>query len=106
MQVSKTYVEADWAVGDVTTPIALDWRSGPIACQITVTGTINFDIQSTNSDLQAGEAADWLVDAAAVTGVTASKWVTFDPIPRFIRLDVNSFTTGATVSLKLVQQNV
>lgn len=106
MQVSKTYVEADWAVGDVTSPLAMDWRCGAVACQITVTGTINFDIQSTNSDLQAGETADWLVDSAAVTGVTASKWVTFNPVPRFIRIDVNSFTTGATVALKIVQSNV
>jgi hypothetical protein len=106
MQASKTYVEADWSVGNVTSPLAMDWRGGPVACQITITGTIDIDIQSSNSDLQAGQAGDWLVDSATVTGVTASKWVTFNPVPRFIRLDVNSFTTGATVTLKLTQSNV
>ena len=106
MQFSKTYVEADWAVGDVTSPLALDFRSGPIAAQITVTGTVNFDIQASNSDLQSGETGDWLVDSAAVTGVTASKWVTYSAIPRFVRLEINSFTTGATISLKFAQSNV
>ncbi len=106
MQVNKTYVEADWATGDVTAPLALNHRGGACTVQVTVTGTINFDIQSSNSDLQAGEAADWLVDSAAATGVTASKWLSFSSAPRFIRLDVNSFTTGATVALKITQSDV
>ncbi len=106
MQVNKTYVEADWATGDVTAPLALNHRSAPVAVQVTVTGTINFDIQSSNSDLQSGEAADWLVDSTAATGITASKWLNFTSTPRFIRLDVNSFSTGATVSLKITQADV
>jgi hypothetical protein len=104
MSKNKTYVEADWSVGNVTAPYPLNWRGGPIGLQITVTGTINFDLESSNSDLQNSTAtALWLVDSTASTGVTASKWLTFNAIPRFIRLKVNSFTAGATVSIGYTQ---
>ena len=104
MSKNKTYVEADWAAGDVTAPYPLNWRGGPIGLQITVTGTIDFDIESSNSDLQNSTAtAQWLVDNTDNAGITASGWRTFNAIPRFIRLNVNSFTTGATVSIGITQ---
>lgn len=104
MSKNKLYVEDDWADGDVTSPYPLNWRGGPIGLQITVTGTINFDIESSNSDLQnSTAAAQWLADSTESEGITASKWLTFNAIPRFIRLNVNSFTTGATVSLGITQ---
>lgn len=102
---NKTFVEADWASGNVTAPIPLDWHSGRAACQIVVTGTIQFDIQSSNSDLQAGASADWLADSPESEDITASKWITFNAIPRFIRLNVDSFTSGATVTLNWTQQD-
>jgi hypothetical protein len=105
MQVNKTYVEADWATGNATAPIALNHRGGVAAVEIIVTGTVNFDIQSTNSDLQAGESASWLVDSTETTGITASKWITYTATPRFVRVLVNSFTTGATIALKIAQSD-
>lgn len=102
---NKTYEEADWASGNVTVPIPLDWHSGRAACQVVVKGTIQFDIQSSNSDLQTGEAADWLADSTESEDITASKWLTFNAIPRFIRLNVDSFTSGATVTLNWTQQD-
>jgi hypothetical protein len=104
-QTSKTYVEADWSGGN-TAPLALNWRGGVSAVQVTVTGTVNFDIQSTNSNLNAGEAADWLVDAAANSSITASKFFQFTGDPRFMRIKVNSGGTGATITIKLVQSDV
>lgn len=104
MSKNKTYVEADWADGNVTSPYPLNWHGGPIGLQITVTGTINFDIESSNSDLQNSTAtALWLADSTESEGITASKWLTFNAIPRFIRINVNSFTTGATVSFGITQ---
>ena len=104
MSKNKTYVEADWADGDVTSPYPLNWHGGPLALQITVTGTIDFDIESSNSDLQNSTAtAQWLADSTDSQGITASKWLTFNAIPRFIRIKVNSFTTGATVSFGITQ---
>lgn len=102
---NKTYVEADWSVGNVTAPIPLDWHSGRAALQVVVTGTIQFDIQSSNSDLQAGATAQWLVDSTESENITASKWITFNAVPRFIRLNVDSFTPGATVSLNWTQKD-
>jgi hypothetical protein len=104
MSKNKTYVEADWSVDDTTPPYPLNWHGGPIGLQLTVTGTINFDIESSNSDLQNSAAtAQWLADSTNSTGITASKWLTFNAIPRFIRIKVNSFTTGATVSFGITQ---
>jgi len=103
---NKTYVEADWATGNVTLPFAQNWRNGVGAVQVVVTGTINFDLESSNSDLQNGGTAQWLVDSAGSSAISASKWVTFNATPRFLRLKVNSFTTGATVSLNVTQSDV
>jgi len=88
-----------------TDPKALDWRGGVGSLEIVVTGTINFDIQSTNADLNAGETAQWLAYSAGSSGITASKFITFEPNPRFIRIYVNSLTAGATVRLLYAQAN-
>lgn len=104
-QTSKTYVDADWSEGE-TAPLALNWRGGSTAVQVTVTGTVNFDIESSNSDLNAGEAEDWLVDVAGNAGVTASKFFTFNATPRFIRLKINSGGTSTSIAVKLVQSDV
>lgn len=102
---NKTFVEADWASGNVTKAIPLDWPGGRAACQIVVTGTIAFDIESSNSDLQMGATGQWLVDSTESENISASKWLTFNAVPRFIRLNVDSFTTGATITLNWTQQH-
>ena len=102
---NKTFVEADWASGNVTNPVPLDWPGGRAACQIVVTGTIQFDIQASNSDLQMGATSQWLADSTDSENITASKWITFNAIPRFIRLNVDSFSSGATVTLNWTQQD-
>lgn len=102
---NKTFVEADWSAGNVTRAIPLDWPNGRAALQVVVTGTIQFDIQSSNSDLQAGATAQWLTDSTESENITASKWITFNAVPRFIRLNIDSFTTGATVTLNWTQKH-
>ena len=103
--MKKAYVEADWSGGE-TEPLALNWRGGEAAVQVTITGTINVDIESSNSDLNSGDTANWLVDSSANAGVTASKFFTFNAAPRFMRFKVNSGGTGATITVELVNKDV
>lgn len=99
------YTDVELIALSGTTPKALDWRGGVGSLEVVVTGTINFDIQSTNADLNAGETAQWLADSSNSTGITASKWLTFNGNPRFIRIYVNSLSAGATVRLLYAQTN-
>lgn len=96
-----------WVDEFLTPAIALDWRSGAGSCEIVITGTINIDLESSNSDIQnSTDAALWLVDTSTNSGVTASKWITFNANPRFIRVKANSYSSGATVKLLYAQSNV
>lgn len=104
MDFNKVYGEADWADGGVTPPIALNWRGGAGKLLITATGTVDFDIEESNSDIQNGETARWIT-SAYVDGATGNANVAIDPVPRFIRIRVNSSTT-ATLTLDYVQSDV
>lgn len=103
MAFNTLYTDAVLIAAAGTDPKALNWRGGVGALEIIVTGTINFDIQSTNADLNEGDTAQWLVDSTNTTGITASKWITFNSNPRFIRIYVNSLSAGATVRLIYAQ---
>jgi len=96
-----------WVDEFVTPAIALDWRSGIGSLEIVITGTINIDLDSSNSDIQnSTDSASWIVDTSTNAGVTASKWITFNANPRFIRVKANSYSSGATVKLLYAQSNV
>lgn len=105
MAFNTLYTDTTLIAATGTDPKALNWRGGVGALEIIVTGTINFDLQSTNADLNEGYTAQWLVDSAGSTGITASKWITFNGNPRFIRIYTNSITAGATVRLLYTQAN-
>ena len=105
MAFNTLYTDTTLIAAAGTDPKALNWRGGVGALEIIVTGTINFDLQSTNADLNEGDTAQWLVDSSNSTGITASKWITFNGNPRFIRIYVNSITAGATVRLIYTQAN-
>lgn len=95
-----------WVDEFVTPAIPMDWRSGVGALQLTITGTISVDLDSSNDDIQNSTAAvSWLVDSTANTAVTASQWCTFNATPRFIRVKANSYSSGATVKLAYAQCN-
>ena len=105
MAFNTLYTDTTLIAAAGTDPKALNWRGGVGALEIIVTGTIDFDLQSTNADLNAGETAQWLVDSSNSTGITASMWITFNGNPRFIRIYTNSITAGATVRLIYTQAN-
>lgn len=106
MYINKSYVEADWSVGNVTAPIILSPRNGAGLLQIVVTGTIDLTIQGTNYDIQSGATPTYTAYSSDATSVTANKMVQMPVSPRAIRILVNSFTGGATVSLNYVQSDV
>lgn len=96
-----------WVDEFVTPAIPLDWRCGVGSLEVVITGTINIDLDSSNSDIQnSTDAALWAVDTATNAGVTATKWITFNANPRFIRVKANSYSSGATVKLLYAQSNV
>jgi len=105
MQFQKKYVEADWAAGNVTAPIPIDWRNGPAALRIDVTGTINYDLQQTFDDIQfKAQPFTWAVDDSATQAAqTTGQSILFRAHPKAIRLLINSFTTGATITLSYTQ---
>lgn len=107
MQLNKTYVEADWdGNGGIAGPIAMNWRGGPASLQITVTGTIDYDLEQSNYDIQNSDVTPvWFIDDATHDGVTGNLVVFFQGNPRFIRIKVNS-STDATINLALVQSDV
>ncbi len=96
-----------WVDEFVTPAIPLDWRSGVGSLEMVITGTINIDLDSSNSDLQnSTDAAQWAVDTSTNAGVTATQWITFNANPRFIRVKANSYSSGATVKLLYAQSSV
>ena len=106
MYFQKVYTESDWDNDDDATPvIPLDWRNGTAALRIDVTGTINYDLQQTFDDIQFKEQPfTWSVDDAETqSGATASQTVLYRAHPKAIRLLINSFTSGATVTLSYTQ---
>ena len=95
-----------WVDEFLTPAIPLDWHAAFAGLQIMITGTISIDLESSNSDLQnSTDAALWLVDTSSNAAVTASKWLTFDANPRFLRVKANSYSSGATVKLLYAQSN-
>ena len=91
-----------------TIPVEVFVKEGPPNCQVTLTGTANFDIEDTLSDIRASYSPPpgqndytWLNDAN-FTAKSASLAVALAVIARAIRLVVNSYTTGATLQLAIV----
>lgn len=93
-----------WVDEFVTQTIPLDWRSGPGALRITVSGTINYDLENTLSDIQFDDIT-WFVDDAAQDDETASLAVRWEVTSKAIRVKANSYSSGATLTLDYVQSN-
>ncbi len=96
---SKSYVESDWSGTGSAPPLPLNHKLGVMAMQVVVTGTVTFDIRSSNSDLNAGEADVWTADSTETTGITATKWIRFNAVPRYVRIVVTAGGSGATIKL-------
>lgn len=105
MYFQKVYTDAQLIAATGTAPIPLDWRNGPAALRIDVTGTVNFTLQQTFDDIQfKAQPFTWSVDdpttqASQVAGLT----VLYRAHPKAIRILTNSITAGATITLSYTQ---
>lgn len=87
--------------------IPLDYVSDvPAAISVDITGTINFTVQETYSDIQvsllASQSARWL-DITALAAKTADTNSTATQGATAIRFVVNSYSSGAEAQMNLVQ---
>lgn len=105
MYFQEIYTDANFTAGQGTSPIPLDWRNGNAALNIHVTGTVNYDLQQTFDDIQFKAAPyTWSVDDAATQSAqTAGQTILYRAHPKAIRLLINSFTAGATITLSYTQ---
>lgn len=96
-------VDIGWAgtIGGIVYPI--DWRS-PFACNISVdvTGTINYTVQQSFSDVLGGETPVWS-DITALASKTADLASQAAVGATAVRLLVNSYTDGASISMTTSQ---
>lgn len=106
-------VDIGWVDEFVTPTLPLNTYVDRANFRTVVTGTINYDVQSTLSDLRAitaGSELDWqdipatLVDAVDLIGITASADWRMQPPPRAIRLQANSYSSGAVLDLYVLHQ--
>jgi hypothetical protein len=88
-----------------TKTIPLDWRNGNAALDINVSGTINYTLEQTFDDIQFKTTAFvWGVDDPTTqTAQTADQTILYRAHPKAIRLVINSYSTGASVTLSYTQ---
>lgn len=95
-----------WNAEMLMKPVAANWRGGEAGLQITVTGTINYDLEQTNYDIQNSDTDPvWFTDDVTHVGATDNLVVLFTVSPRFFRLKINS-GSSITINLALVQSDV
>jgi hypothetical protein len=103
-----TTFDVGWVDEFVSKTIPLEIFLGlNVNCQVTLTGTANFDIEDTMSDIRASSPPPgqhtytWLNDAN-FTAKSASLSSPLAVVARAIRLAVNSYTSGAILDLGVI----
>lgn len=103
-------VDIGWAdeFTSKTIPLEFYLQGDRPSIQATLSGTANFDVEVTNSDIRASYSPPpsqsdyaWLNDAN-FTNKSASLIATLATIVRACRLAVNSYSSGATIELAIV----
>lgn len=105
-------VDIGWVDEFVTPTLPMAYTVDRAQVSVKVTGTINYSVQQTLSDLRAitaGSELYWtdIVDPAGLidlTSITAAVDWTFQPPPRAIRLKANSYSSGAVLDLYNLHQ--
>lgn len=101
-------VDLGWVDEFVTPTIQLNTYARGVSANIDVTGTINYTVQATHSDMRTrvdDGPFNWFdIDDPNIDliGITADVAFGMFPIPRAIRIQANSFSSGATVALRMV----
>jgi hypothetical protein len=96
-----------WVDEFTTGTLPIDWRNGNAALNIGVTGTINYDLEQTFDGIQTKATAfTWSVDDAATQSAqTAGQTILYRAHPKALHLKINSYSSGATITLSYTQQN-
>jgi hypothetical protein len=96
-----------WVDEFATNTHPLNWRGGNAALDINVSGTINYDLEQTFDDIQVKTTAfNWTVDDTTTqSNQTADQTVLYLAHPKAIRLKINSYSSGASVTLSYTQRN-
>jgi len=96
-----------WVDEFTTKTIPIDWRGGNAALNIEVTGTINYDLEQTFDDIQTKTTAfTWSVDNAATQSAqTTGQTILYSAHPKAVHLKINSYSSGATITLSYTQKN-
>ncbi len=104
-------VDLGWVDEFVTPTIMLNSYAQGVSANIDVTGTIDYTVQATNSDLRTRDEDgpfNWfdIVDSSIdLIAITADVQFGLGPIPNAIRIKANSFSAAATVALRMIHQN-
>lgn len=97
-----------WVDEIVTPTIPLNTYARGASANVDVTGTVNYTVEATHSDMVTREADgpfNWFeLDDPNIDLISITADVAFGlfPIPRAIRLKTNSYSSGATLALRIV----
>ena len=96
-----------WVDEFTTKTIPLDWRSGNAALNLVVTGTISYDLEQTFDDIQTKTTAfTWSVDDSTTQSAqTSGQTILYRAHPKAVHLKINSYSSGAAITLSYTQQN-
>jgi len=105
--INADTMDIGWVDEFVSQTIPLGWRNGGIGLTVIVSGTINYTIENTNSDIQDSTATiNWLDhDDSVFVSATASDNSNYDFPPVGTRVKVNSYSSGATLEYDIVQSD-
>lgn len=96
-----------WGGSFVTKTFPTNWRGLNASMRTDVTGTINYTLQQTFTDFQqTTNVPIWSVDDSTTqSAITAGISVVYRAHPRGIRLLINSYSNGATITFSYYQTN-
>lgn len=81
----------------VSPDIILDLYETDTSIAVDIGGTINYDVKKAFERMTAGETANWV--AGGLTGQTADAQTAYTASTAAVRLQINSYTNGATVAM-------
>lgn len=90
----------------VTATTPCNWRGGVGGLNTVPTGTINYGIEQSFDDIQTKTPPFvWVVNNAGETALTAKLQIVFVALPKAYRLNIASYTAGATLTLSFIQRD-
>lgn len=106
--IGASTFDIGWVDEFATKTIPINWRGGNSALDIQVRGTLEYDLQQTFNDIQFDtQPFDWTVDDPTTQSAqTVDQTILYRAHPKAIRLIINSYSSGASVTLSGTQCDV